>query len=214
MPNLLVIGASNGIGLMTVEAALAAGHRVRALARSAPAMDRSDERLEKIGGDARDASVIARALDGVDAVVQVLGVRITPAKVLNGTTVFSDATRVLVDAMRSASVRRLIAVTGLEAGDSRGSSGALHARVLFPLILQRIYVDKCVQEEMIRASGLDWTIVRPGLLTRGPATGRYQVLLEPRSWRGGSISRRDVAEFLIRQVGDDSCIGQTPVLVG
>ncbi len=81
MPTIVIIGASSGIGLRAVEAALAAGHRVRALARSAPTMSMSDARLEKIGGDARDASVIGPALDGADAVIQVLGVPITPATV-------------------------------------------------------------------------------------------------------------------------------------
>jgi uncharacterized protein YbjT (DUF2867 family) len=214
MPTLLVIGASSGIGLHAVEAALGAGHRVKALARSAPAIPLSDARLEKIGADARDPAAIARALSGTDAVVLTLGVPITPATVLKGTTLFSEATRVLVGAMREAGPRRLLAVTGLEAGDSRGSAGLLHARVLFPLILQRIYADKGAQEEIIRHSGLDWIIVRPGILTGGPATQRYQVLVEPLSWRGGVISRRDVADFLVRQAGDATLIGKTPVLVG
>jgi len=213
MPTLLIIGASSGIGLETVEAALAGGHRVKALARSAHTIAINDARLEKIGGDARDPDTIARALEGADAVIQVLGVPITPATILKGTTLFSDATRVLVDAMRSARARRLIAVTGLEAGDSRGSAGPLHARVLFPLILQRIYADKSAQEALIRQSGLDWTLVRPGILTDGPATGRYKVLIEPRSWRGGVISRRDVAGFLVAQVADDTLIGKAPVLI-
>jgi uncharacterized protein YbjT (DUF2867 family) len=108
----------------------------------------------------------------------------------------------------------LIAVTGLEAGDSRGTAGFLHARVLFPLILQRIYDDKSAQEEIIRSSGLDWTVVRPGILTDGPATGRYHVLTDPKSWRRGFISRRDVADFLIRQITDDANIGRTPLLIG
>ncbi len=116
--------------------------------------------------------------------------------------------------MQIARARRLIAVTGIEAGDSRGTAGFLHARVLFPFILQRIYDDKSAQEEIIRSSGLDWTVVRPGILTDGPATERYHVLREARSWRGGFISRRDVADFLIRQITDETNIGRTPLLVG
>ena len=115
---------------------------------------------------------------------------------------------------RSVGPRRLLAVTGLEAGDSRGTAGPLHGRVLFPLILQRIYADKDAQEAAIRGSGLDWTIVRPGILTHGPATGRYRVLAEPQSWRGGVIPRSDVADFLVRQAADASLAGKTPVLVG
>ncbi len=170
--------------------------------------------LEKISGDALHPPTIARALAGADAVVQVLGVPVTLETVLKGTTLFSGATRVLVEGMRALGMRRLIAVTGLEAGDSRGSAGFLHARLLFPLILQRIYNDKTLQEQIIRASGLDWTIVRPAILTNGPATGRYQVLTDVELWRGGLISRRDVADFLIQQVADSSYIGKTPVLVG
>ena len=214
MPTILIIGASRGIGLEAVKAALAAGYTVRALARSAHAIAINNSRLEKIRGDALDRAAIVQALDGASAVIQVLGVPITPMTVLKGTKLFSGASRVLVEAMRLADVRRLIAVTGLEAGDSRGSAGFLHARVLFPLILQRIYDDKSAQEEIIQSSGLDWTIVRPGILTDGPATGRYRVLTDAKSWRGGFISRRDVADFLVRQITDDSNIGRTPLLIG
>ena len=214
MPTLLIIGASRGIGLQAVKSALLAGYTVRALARSAHDIAIDDPRLEKIRGDALDRAAILQALDGASAVIQVLGVPITPMTVLNGTKLFSGATRVLVEAMRIAGVRRLIAVTGLGTGDSRGTTGFLHARVLFPLILQRIYDDKSAQEEIIRSSGLDWTVVRPGILTDGPATGRYRVLTDAKSWRGGFISRRDVADFLIRQIPDDANIGRTPLLIG
>ena len=213
MPTTLIAGASHGIGLETVKAALAAGYTVRALARTAHAIALDSPRLEKVPGDALDPTTIARALDGADAVVLALGVPVTPETVLKGTTLFSQATRVLVDGMRALGVRRLIAVTGIEAGDSRGSAGFVHARVLFPIILQRIYEDKTVQENIIRSSELAWTIVRPAMLTNGPATGRYHVLTDAKSWRGGFISRRDVADFLIGQLADSSCIGKTPLLV-
>ena len=65
----------------------------------------------------------------------------------------------------------------------------------------------------IRESSRDWTIVRPGLLTNGPARGAYQVLVEPRTWRGGFISRADVGKFLTLQVDDRALIGKAPVLI-
>jgi uncharacterized protein YbjT (DUF2867 family) len=132
---------------------------------------------------------------------------------LTGTTLFSKATRVLVDEMQAVGVRRLIAVTGLGAGDSRGHGGFLYDNLMFPLVLKRIYDDKDVQEMIIRRSGLDWTIVRPGLLQDGPATGRYRVLTDPAEWRAGPIARVDVAEFLVRQIADRALIGQTPLLI-
>ena len=173
-----------------------------------------DPHLEKVDGNALDQATVARALSGVDAVVQSLGVDFGPDAVLKGTTLFSKATRVLVDAMRASGVKRLIAVTGFGAGDSRGHGGLLYNAVLFPLILKRVYDDKDVAEQMIKASGLDWTIARPGVLTSGPARGRYQVLTEPSTWRGGFISRADVADFLAKQVADRSYVGKTPVLIG
>ena len=99
--------------------------------------------------------------------IQSLGAPKTALAVLAGTTLFSKATRILIDAMRAAGVRRLVTVTGMGAGDSRGHGGFLYDAVMFPLVLKRIYDDKDVQEQMIRASGLEWTIARPGLLTGG-----------------------------------------------
>jgi putative NADH-flavin reductase len=213
MTTVLVIGASRGIGLATVRALLAAGHSVRALARGASRIPIEDQRLEKLDGDALDRATIDRALAGTDAVIQSLGVAFTFDALLKGTTLFSKATRILVDAMRANGVRRLVVVTGLGAGDSRGHGGFLYDAVLFPLLLKRVYDDKDVAEQIVRASGLDWTIVRPGLLTNGPATGTYQVLVEPTSWRAGTISRADVADFLAKQVSDRTYFGKTPELV-
>ena len=58
------------------------------------------------------------------------------------------------------------------------------------------------------------TIVRPGLLTNSPATGRYRVLTASKDWRFGAVSRADVADFLVRQVDDRALIGATPLLIG
>jgi putative NADH-flavin reductase len=213
MANVLVIGASRGVGLETVRAALRAGHNVRALARSVSSIRIQDTALEKVSGDALDRDTIRNALRDVDVVIQTLGVHFSPRTILEGTTLFSGSTRVLVDAMKAAGVKRLITVTGLGAGDSRGHGGLLYDAILFPLLLKRVYDDKDVQEQIVKRSGLDWTIVRPGLLTDGPATGRYRVLTDSKDWRAGTISRADVADFLVRQVDDRALIGTTPLLI-
>lgn len=213
MPKLLIIGASRGIGLETVRAALLAGHSVRALARSAAEISIQNPALEKVSGNALDSSTIRSSLGGVDVVIQTLGVDIAPRSIFERTTLFSQSTRILVDAMEIAGVKRLIAVTGLGAGDSHGHGGFLYDAVAFPLLLKRVYEDKDVQEWIIRSSRLDWTIVRPGLLTNRPASGRYRILTAVEDWRFGIISRADVADFIVRQVDDQTLIGATPLLI-
>ena len=214
MAHILVIGASAGIGLATVGRALDKGHAVRAFARQAHRIARHDAKLDKRTGDALSAHDVTAALTGVDAVVLVLGA----SAYLAPTTLFSRATRILVDAMTVAAAtggtRRLIVVTGLGAGDSRGIGPLAYTHLLFPLVLKRIYDDKDVQEQMIRASTLDWTIVRPGILTNGPATDSYRALPERADWRGGSVSRADVAAYLVRLVETGEMTGRTPLLLG
>jgi len=207
---ILIIGASKGIGLEATRQALEAGHQVRAFARSAGAMTLAHPNLEKISGDALNARDVEAALAGVDVVIQALGVGF--GDLFRPVTLFSQATRVLIAAMKAKGVKRLICVTGFGAGDSRASIGLLQ-QLPFNLVFGRAYGDKSIQEALIKESGLDWTIARPGVLTNGPRTGRAQILAKPQEWRNGIVSRADVADFLVRQIGDAAYVGQAPVLV-
>jgi putative NADH-flavin reductase len=100
MAKVIVIGASRGIGLETVKTALAGGHSVRALARSAASIPVQNAGLEKVPGNALDSNTIWHALEGVDVVVQTLGVDIAPRSIFERTTLFSQSTRIVVDAMK------------------------------------------------------------------------------------------------------------------
>ena len=211
MAKVLIIGASRGIGLETLKAALRAGHSVRAFARSARRIRIDDPKLEKIPSDALQMDTVRRALTGIDVVIQSLGVSAGPEIILKPTRLFSTATRVLVTAMEEAQVRRLICVTGFGAGDSRGRGGFLY-NAAFHLLVGRIYDDKDVQERIVRRSKLDWVIARPVILTNGPKTSAYRALVDPRDWTCGFISRADVADFLVKQIDDDAFRHKTPVL--
>jgi len=206
----LIIGASKGIGLETTKAALAAGYDVRAFARSAATMTLSDSRLEKVQGDATRQKDVEAALAGVDAVILTLGVGL--GELIKPVHLFSDATRVLVAAMTEKSVKRLVCVSGFGAGDSRASIGLLQ-RAPFQIVFGRAYDDKTRQEDLIKKSGLDWTIGRPGVLLNGPKSGSYKVLRDPSSWRNGIISRASVADFLVKQIEDRTYLHAAPVLV-
>lgn len=207
---ILIIGASKGIGLETTRQALKAGYDVRALARSATGIEFSDPKLEKVRGDALNAQDVEAALVGVNVVIQTLGVGL--GDLFRSVHLFSDATRVLLAAMKARGIQRLICVTGFGAGDSRASISCLQ-RLPFQIAFGRVYADKSLQERLIKESALDWTIVRPGVLTGRPRTGRYKVLTEAAQWRNGIISRSDVAEFLVRQIEETSYVHKDPVLI-
>jgi putative NADH-flavin reductase len=162
--------------------------------------------LTKLNGDALRTEDVAAAVQGSDAVIQTLGAKASLVMLTGPIRLFSDATRILVQAMESAGVKRLICVTGFGAGDS-GEHMSVLLRLPFELLLGRVYADKAVQEMMIRHSSLDWVIARPGILTSGPRTGRYKILDRPVDWRNGTISRADVADFLVKQVEDDAYLG-------
>ncbi len=206
----LIIGASKGVGLETVRQTLAAGHEVRAFARSAQAIRLSHPKLEKVRGDALKRADVEAALAGVDVVIQTLGVGF--GDLFRPVSLFSEATGTLVAAMSARGVKRLICLTGFGAGDSRASVTPLQ-RLPFRIVFGRAYDDKSEQERLIKGSGLDWTIVRPGVLTDGVRTGRYKILADASQWRNGFVSRSDVADFLVRQIEDRSCLYKAPVLV-
>jgi len=153
---------------------------------------------------------VEAALAGVDAVIVTLGVGL--GELFKPVHLFSEATRVLITAMKDQGVNRLICVTGFGAGDSSASIGLLQ-RVPFQIVFGLAYDDKSLQEKLIKESGLDWTIVRPGVLLNGRQTGRYKVLRKPSEWRNGLISRSNVADFLVKQIEDRTFINGTPVLV-
>ena len=210
MAHILVIGASKGIGLETVRRALEAGHSVRALARSANGIGLADPRLEKVSGDALNAVDVVAALKGVSVVMQTLGIRF--AEMFRPVHLFSDATRVLISAMATSGVRRLICVTGFGAGDSQANISLLQ-RIPFQLVFGRAYQDKSAQERLLKESSLEWTIVRPGVLTGTRRTGRYKIIDQPSQWRNGMIGRADVADFLVRQIDSPAGIRKEYVLV-
>jgi len=121
--HVLVIGASRGIGREAVKAALGAGHRVRAFSRSVDQLDVSHLNLETRRGDALNPVDVDGALEGVDVVIQALGVR--ARDLMAPVRLFSESTRILVSAMEKRAVRLLISVTGFGAGDSRNAIGCL-----------------------------------------------------------------------------------------
>ena len=103
-------------------------------------------------------------------------------------------------------------MTGVGAGDSRGHGGFLYDRIVQPLFMKTIYEDKDRQEALLRASDVDWTVVRPGTLTNGPATGLARALTDLDGVTAGRMSRADVAAFIIENL-DTGDYRRTAVLL-
>lgn len=192
----LVIGGTRGIGREVVAAAHAAGHELTLLARNAERISLSVTGVRVVVGDAGDADDMDRAVAGQDAVVWTVGVGPTRRPV----HLFSRSTQFLLAAMAKHGVRRLICVTGIGAGDSRGHGGFFYDRILQPLFMGTVYEDKDRQEALLRASDVDWTIVRPGALTNGPATGLVRALTNLEGVTAGKVSRADVAGFIVEHL--------------
>ncbi|MBZ9677915.1 NAD(P)-dependent oxidoreductase [Mesorhizobium sp. ES1-1] len=204
----LVLGATGPTGRLVVSQALALGYEVTALVRSPEkAADMNGIRL--VIGDARDEKSLRQAVTGQDAVISALG---TPASPFKQVTLLSAATRALVKAMKAEHVSRLVAITGMGAGDSAGHGGFLFDRVIFPLLLRNVYADKNRQEAVIRESGLDWTIVRPSILNNKAGRGTLRTLTDLSGFHGGSISREDVAKFVLDQVESDAWRHRSPLI--
>ncbi|QNH15138.1 NAD(P)H-binding protein [Xanthomonas sp. SS] len=207
-PKILVLGATGGTGRLIVGQAVARGYDVAALVRS-PDRARHLGGAELIVGDARDEQVLRQALRGRDAVISALG---TPASPRREVTLLSTATRALVSAMQAEQVARLVGITGMGAGDSAGHGGFLFDKLIFPLLLRKVYADKNRQEALIRDSGLDWVLVRPSVLNDKPARGDVRALTDLTGFHGGTIARSDVATFVLNQVASDAWLHRSPLI--
>lgn len=231
-----VFGATGGTGLQLVEQALAAGHEVTVVVRdparltvSAPATDlagavsagnaSADSGPGGTGGDRRDApagpalrvvtadvmdpAAISAAVAGADAVLSAIGPRAS-----GRTTVSADSAAAIIAAMRRTGVRRLLTVSGSIVDDA--GEGPIMSYLVKPLarrtFLKNVCADMRRGEEVVRASGLDWTIMRPPRLTDKPAAGRYRTALDRNLPRGVTISRADLAACMLALIGDQAAV--------
>lgn len=195
--DITIVGASGSVGRHVVEQALAADHHVTAVTRHSENIRLQHPRLTVAEGNPAEPEVARAAVTGRDAVIVVLGAG-------RKGVVREAATRTVVRAMEQSGVRRLVCQSTIGAGDSRGNLSPTWKYLMFGLLLRAVYLDHQRQEAVVRDSGLDWTIVRPGSFTDGPRTGDYRHGFDgtDRTIRM-KVSRADVADFLLRQVSSE-----------
>jgi putative NADH-flavin reductase len=202
---LAIFGATGGTGLEVVKQALVAGHVVTALARTPAKLNLDNPALTVVQGDVLDPVAVEKVLTGADAVICSLGNTAN-----NPDFVVSSGTQVIVDAMQKLAVRRLIVVSSLGVGDSKDQV-PFFFKALMKTVLKKAMQDKERQEQIVRASSLDWTIVRPGGLTDGPQTGSYKSGTDPKI-TAGQVSRADVADFVLKQLTDATYLHKAPAV--
>jgi len=205
---LLVVGATGPTGQQVVRQALDLGHDVTAFVRDPAKLPIAGGALEVVTGTLPDSEqTLTGALRGRDAVISSLGVR----SAFRAQGLIEKSMRVLVPAMQREGVRRLVVVSAFGVGDSRRDAPLL-PRIMYRLLLGDIFADKLAGEDVVRASGLDWTFLYPTLLTDAPRTGRYRAAERLELHGMPRISRADVADFALRILNDRAWLGKIAVL--
>jgi uncharacterized protein YbjT (DUF2867 family) len=201
-----ILGGTGGIGGHVLDWALEAGHPVHALARSPQALAPAPG-LTVIRGDALDADAVAQVIDGADAVVSALGPRGAKAPGL-----LAGAAANVAAAMQKTGATRLVGVSAAGAYVTEDPNMSWLIKAILPRVLAKQFADVRQMEDVIRASGLDWTLVRATRLVNRPGTGRYQVSPDYPPPGGGKISRADVAHFIAAALTEDAWPQAAPAL--
>lgn len=198
----LILGATGGTGREVVSQGLQQGHEVTAFVRRPERVTSRAERLRVIVGDVTsDGETLRDAVRSQDLVISALG---TGRSFKSGGLIARSVPRIL-EAMRRHGVRRLIFTSAFGVGDTWRDVPIL-PRIFARTLLRDVYADKAAGEEILRRSDLDWTLVYPAGLTNGRRTGRYRVGERLKLTGFPTISRPDLAEFLLRQVEDRTYI--------
>lgn len=207
--NILILGAAGGAGGQMVRQAVAAGHRVTALARDPSKLKLSAPNLLAFSADAGDAEALRRALADQDAVVCMLG-NPTPRR-RNPSLVAAIAG--LVQLMETVGPRRLLYLSTILVPETRARAGRLAATVA-PLLIGNDIADHIDKERAVAASGIDWTIVRATKLSNGVSTGRYLAGTDAVATKAlGMVSRADLAHFMLSVLDDNRFVRAKPVIV-
>jgi putative NADH-flavin reductase len=204
---LLIIGASGGTGRQLVTQALERGHIVTAFVRNLSKFPITHPQLHIVQGDVLNYASVEAAVRGQDAVLSALGHKrfFYPARIL------SEGTRNILRAMEVHDVPRFVCESSLGIGDSVGRLGIFYTFFIIPVSLPFYFWDKTRQEQLIAASNAEWVIVRPGRLTNGQKRNSYRHGFKVGSYISTvRISRADVAEFMLNQIGDNAYLRTSP----
>ena len=190
---LTIFGASGKTGVELVKQALEKGHEVTAFLRDPTRLPVKHDLMELVIGDVLTAENIADAVQGQDAVVCILG-----SNDLKKTNIRSTGTANIIKAMKQENIQRFIVVSAMGTGDSWHTLSST-GKFLYATVLKSSREDHEAQETAVKASGLDWTIIRPSGLTDEPKTGVYEIG-ENIPAKTSRIARADVADLILKEL--------------
>ena len=201
--NVIVFGATGSIGSLTVDALLKAGHTVTAFARNPEKLSIKNTKLIYSSGDVLNRTDVIGAVKGKDAVLITLGSGMSRKSIVR-----SKGTLNIINAMQTEKISRLICQSTLGAHDSWSNLNFWWKYVMFGALIKPVFKDHELQENLVYASGLDWTIVRPSAFIDDSATGAFKENFSSIERNLSlKISRTDVATFLSKQISDASYSG-------
>jgi putative NADH-flavin reductase len=190
--------------------ALSQGRQVTAFVRNPARLSIRGPGLRIVQGDVTDVATVDSAIEGQRAVLCALGAA-TP---LSRDNSLIRGVRHIVDAMTRYGTQRLVYLSFLGVREGRPQLSFIGRTVVAPLLLRNVVADHEAKERIIQHSGLDWVIVRPPRLTSGPRKGNYRHGIDIRAASViPRISRADVADFMLRQISDDTYLNRTPAVM-
>lgn len=198
-----IFGANGRTGILTVYQALDKGHHVTAFAHDPSMVTITHKNIRIVQGDILEYEKVKQAVDGQEAIISALG-----SDKNRKNTILSDGTRNIIRAMEECHVKRFICMSA--AGILRNDAGFLFGRIIIPLFLKQVYLDKIRQMEIIQQSNLDWVIIRSTSLTNAPKTGSYKI--RPDKAVSSSIPRADVADFMLKLLTNKQYDRQLPAI--
>jgi len=209
--NVLVFGASGATGREVVKQALDRGHSVHAFVRDPDKFQINHAKLALVVGDVTEYVSVERAVRNTDVVASALG----SGNSLSSDPALIDGIQNIIRGMDHAGVHRLVYLSMLGVGGSGKQLGYVDRYIVLPLLLRNVMKDHARKEAFIKRSSLDWVVVRPPRLTNGPYTGRYRSGEDVKEGTLlASISRADVADFMVKQFMDDRYVHGTPAVLG
>ena len=200
MKKLIVFGGSGGTGLEVVEQALEAGHNVTVVLRNTNAFPIRHEQLRIIKGDVLNLQTFENTFFGMDVVISCLGTRNREA-----TVVYSQGVSNIIQAMKKVDMDRIICLSAGAVEIAPNTS--FFMKFLIKNILQKLfkynYTDMLLMEGILRKSNLNWTVIRPPRLLNGDKTGKYRTSKNEFISNMSSLTRADLADYIIKHLDDE-----------